>query len=89
LAYLCDLPIEVVERAMHHDKSDQVLVLAKSLDIRWEVARTILSLPGGCLGHAAEEDCAAARASFEKLQVATARRALAYYRFREQTNQKS
>jgi uncharacterized protein (DUF2336 family) len=89
LAYLCDLPIEVVERAMQHDKPDQILVLAKSLDIRWEAARAILSLPGGCLGHAAEEDCAAARASFEKLQVATARRALAYYRLREQTAQKS
>src|SRR5262249_40876100 len=89
LAYLCDLPIDLVERAMRHAKPDQILVLAKSLDIRWEAARAILSLPGGCLGHAPEEDCAAARASFQKLQVATARRALAYYRLREQTTQKS
>ena len=89
LAYLCDLPIDVVERAMQHDKPDQVLVLARSLDIRWEAVRAILSMPGGSFCHAAEEDCATARASFEKLQVATAKRALAYYRLREQTTQKA
>jgi uncharacterized protein (DUF2336 family) len=89
LSYLCDLSIEVVERAMQHEKPDQVLVLTRSVDIRWETVRAILSMPGGCLCHAAEEDCATARASFEKLQVPTAKRALAYYRLREQATQTS
>jgi hypothetical protein len=33
---LTDLPIGAIERAMVHDPGDQILVLAKSIDLSWE-----------------------------------------------------
>jgi hypothetical protein len=41
---LTDLPIGAIERAMVHDPGDQILVLAKSIDLSWKTTRAILML---------------------------------------------
>jgi hypothetical protein len=43
LSLLTDLPIGAIERAMVHDPKDQILVLAKSIDLSWKT-----SVPFSC-----------------------------------------
>jgi len=40
---LTDLPIGAIERAMVYDPKDQILVLAKSIDLSWKT-----SVPFSC-----------------------------------------
>lgn len=47
LSLLTDLPIGAIERAMVHDPGDQILVLAKSIDLSWKTTRAILMLDSG------------------------------------------
>jgi uncharacterized protein (DUF2336 family) len=82
LAVMCDLPIGVIERAIVHDSSEQILVLAKSIGLSWETAKAILLLQAGTRGSSTHEinQCFA---SFAKLQPQTARRVMQFYRLRE------
>ena len=43
LSLLCSLPVDVVERALVHNK-EMVLILAKALDFQWETAMALLFL---------------------------------------------
>ena len=44
LAMLCDLPIEVVERAMVQDRPESVLIIAKAIGITWPTVKLVLKL---------------------------------------------
>ena len=84
LSLLCDLPIGAIERALVQDHSDQVLVLAKSIDLSWSTTKAILLVTTatktkGRSPHEFEQ----CLASFKKLKSATARTAIQFYRLRE------
>jgi uncharacterized protein (DUF2336 family) len=76
LSLLTDLPIGAIERAMVHDPGDQILVLAKSIDLSWKTTRAILMLDSGV--NAAEYVD-----RYKKLRLETARSAIQFYRLRE------
>jgi uncharacterized protein (DUF2336 family) len=80
LSLLSDMPIGAIERTLVHDDRDQVLLLAKSLDLSWDTTKAILLIRtktnsthefGQCLS------------SFKKLKPETARTAIRFYRLRE------
>jgi uncharacterized protein (DUF2336 family) len=84
LSLLMDLPIGAIERTLVHDRSDQVLVLAKSIGLSWETTKAILlvqtmtRIKGGSIHEL--EQCFA---NFMKLKSETARTAMQFYRLRE------
>lgn len=73
---LTDLPIGAIERTMVHDPGDQILVLAKSIDLSWKTTCAILMLDSGI--NAAEYVD-----RYKKLRPETARLAIQFYRLRE------
>jgi uncharacterized protein (DUF2336 family) len=84
LALLSDLPIGVIERTLVHDHSDQVLVLARSIDLSWDTTKVILVMQStsGTKSRSTHEveHCLV---SFNKLKPATAQTAIKFYRLRE------
>jgi uncharacterized protein (DUF2336 family) len=82
LSLLADLPIGAIERALVHDTGDQILVLAKSIDLSWRATNAILLLQGGATYRAngvSDKDLD----RFKKLKPETARSAIQFYRLRE------
>jgi uncharacterized protein (DUF2336 family) len=82
LSLMADLPIGMIERAISHRKTEQILVLAKAIGLGWECARALLLLQAGVNSSSTPEldQCCA---TFTRLQQDTARKALAFYRLRE------
>jgi len=83
LSLMCDLPIGLVERAFEQNWSEQLLVLAKSIDLSWGTTKTILLLQANSEG-GGEPQLDQNFASFTRLQADTAKRAVQFYRLREQ-----
>jgi uncharacterized protein (DUF2336 family) len=80
LSLLSDLPIGAIERALVHDHTDQMLVLAKSIDLSWDTTNAILLMQTkGRSSHDFEQYLA----NFKKLKPETARTAIQFYRLRE------
>jgi uncharacterized protein (DUF2336 family) len=81
LSLLCDLPIGLVERAVAQDEPEQVLIIAKSLDLAWETLKAILCLRPDRAGLRNERlnNCLA---SYLRLKPRTAQAALQFYRLR-------
>lgn len=88
LSIMCNLPIGLIERALVQSESEQLLVLAKAIDLSWETAKALLILQAG-RGGLAKEWLDRCFASFFRLQPKTARAALQFYRLREQADHKS
>lgn len=88
LSLMCDLPIGLIERALVQSEPEQLLVLAKAIDLSWETTKAVLILHAGRSGVAKErlDQCFA---SYFRLQPKTARTALQFYRLREQANRSS
>jgi uncharacterized protein (DUF2336 family) len=84
LSLLCDLPIGLVERAMVHDKCDQLLVLAKSIDLSFDTVKAIASIRAGG-NDGVGPDIRQAAMSYGRLRPETARKVIRYYRLRERT----
>jgi uncharacterized protein (DUF2336 family) len=82
LSIMTDLSIGVIERALVNDRPEQVLVLAKAIGLTWDTTRLILLLQGGPSGRP-RHDLDACRGTFERLQTATATKAIHFYRLRE------
>jgi uncharacterized protein (DUF2336 family) len=88
LAFMCDVPIGAVERALVHDHSDQLLVLSKSIGLTWPTAKAVLGVRGKSERGSAEnfEHC---HGTYSRLKIDTAKTAIKFYRLREQaTNPK-
>jgi uncharacterized protein (DUF2336 family) len=85
LSTLCDLPIGLIERALAQNEPEQLLVLAKAIDLSWETTKAILILHAG-RGGVAKERLDQCFASFFRLQPKSARTALQFYRLREKAN---
>ncbi|SHK00666.1 Uncharacterized conserved protein, DUF2336 family [Bradyrhizobium lablabi] len=85
LSLMSNLPIGAIERALARSEPDQLLVLAKAIDLSWETTKAILTLQAG-RGGLAKEWLDRCFASFFKLQPKTARTALQFYRLRERAS---
>ena len=83
LSLLCDLPIGFVERGLVQERSDLVLIFAKSLGLDWETARVILTLGAG-ESRPSSKDIEEIHTNFQKLRPETAQKAIRFYRLREQ-----
>ena len=83
LSIMCDLPIGLVERAFVQNWSEQLLVLAKAIDLSWGTTKTILLLQSGTKETSTPE-LEQYFASFTRLQPETAKKAVQFYRLREQ-----
>jgi len=87
LSLMCDLPFGLVERVLVQAQTQQVLVLAKAINLSWETAKTLLLLHAGVNGSSREQldQC---MQSYLRLQPKTAQTALQFYRMREKANRK-
>jgi len=83
LSVMADVPIGVVERAIASKRTEQILVLAKAIGIAWETTKGILLLQAGAHVSSTEEldQCCT---TFMRLRPETAKKALQFYRLREQ-----
>jgi len=81
LSLMCDLPIGLIERAIVQDRSEQILVLSKATGLDWRTTKEILQMQvdSGC-----RHDLDQCFASFAKLQPETAKKAMRFYRMREE-----
>jgi uncharacterized protein (DUF2336 family) len=81
LSLLTELPIGAIERALVHDTGDQLLVLAKSINLNWKTTRAILAVRSGAGGEFPEYF-----ERFNRLRPETARAAIQFYRLRERAS---
>ncbi|HEX2654979.1 MAG TPA: DUF2336 domain-containing protein [Xanthobacteraceae bacterium] len=82
LALMCGLPTEVVERAVLDERPDMVLILAKAAGYCWATTKLILMLRTS-YGGPSKQELERALSSFDRLQVATAQRAVRFYQARQ------
>jgi len=82
LALMCDLPVGVVERAFVQNQTEQIVVLARALEISWATTMKLLLLHAGVNG-SSRQQLDVTFANFFRLQPKTARTALQFYRMRE------
>ena len=80
LSVMSDLPTGLIERAIANEQPEQILVLAKAIDLTWATTREILLLKAGGRSPDDLERCGA---TFARLQIATAKQAVGFYRLRE------
>lgn len=81
LTLICGVENDIVERALLAPGSDILIILAKLAGFSWATAKTILLLKAADRG-LSEQDLEHATASFQRLQSATARHVLGFYRSR-------
>ncbi|MGB9117871.1 DUF2336 domain-containing protein [Bradyrhizobium sp.] len=88
LSLMCDLPIGLVERAFVQNQTEQILVLARAIDISWVTTVALLLLHAGVNGSSRQQldQCFT---NFSRLQPKTARTALQFYRMREKASRSS
>ena len=85
LTLLCGVESDIVERALLASGSDIMVILAKLAGFSWPTAKTILLLKSSD-GSQATLDLTHAQASFERLEIGTARHVLGFYHKRAATN---
>ncbi|MGJ5179403.1 DUF2336 domain-containing protein [Bradyrhizobium oligotrophicum] len=82
LSLMCRLPLDVVERAFVRKQPDQLLVLAKALDLSWVTTTTLLFMQASASG-TARPQLDQHLASFTQMQPRTAQSMLQSYRTRQ------
>jgi uncharacterized protein (DUF2336 family) len=85
LSLLCDVEVDVVERAMLDPGAEVALILAKFANLSWTTAKTILLLQSSERSMSAQ-DLDQAMSNFSRLQPETARRVLGFYRTRRKSS---
>jgi uncharacterized protein (DUF2336 family) len=82
LSIIGDVPVGLVERAITSQRSEQILVFAKSIGLGWETAHAILLLQARTNGSSTYEpdQCCA---TFERLRADMAKKAIQFLRLRE------
>jgi hypothetical protein len=81
LAIVCDMPADVVERALTDQNSEMVLILAKVGGLSPASTRAVLALRGSERG-SSSQDIERALDNYDRLPVDTARRVLGFFRDR-------
>jgi uncharacterized protein (DUF2336 family) len=82
LAAMCAVPFELIDRLMHSDRSDALLVPCKAAGLGWNAVRAMLEIKGAG-GSVSESDLSNAAAEFNKLTHATAGRVLRFWQVRQ------
>lgn len=82
LSLMCDLPLGLIERTFVQNQTEQIVVLARALDISWGTTLKLLLLHAGVNG-SSRQQLDVTFANFFRLQPATAQTALKFYRMRE------
>ena len=85
LSLMCGLPVGLIERALVQSEPEQLLLLAKAIDLSWETVKAMLALQAG-RGGLANNRMDQNFAYFFRLQPKTARAALEFYRLRERAH---
>jgi uncharacterized protein (DUF2336 family) len=85
LSLMCDLPVGLVERAFVQNQTEQILVLARAINISWATTEKLLLLHAGVNG-SSRQQLDLCLISFSRLQPKTAQTALQFYRMREKAN---
>jgi uncharacterized protein (DUF2336 family) len=85
LSLMCDIPLGAVERAFVQNQTEQIVVLARALDISWATTLKLLLLHAGVNG-SSRQQLDVTFANFFRLQPETARTALKFYRMREKAS---
>lgn len=82
LSLMSDLPIGLIERALVQNQTEQILVLAKAINLSWDTTMALLLMQAGVNGSSRDQldQCFA---SFCRLQAKTAQTAVQFYRMRE------
>jgi uncharacterized protein (DUF2336 family) len=88
LSLMCSLPIELVERAFVQNQTEQIIVLAKAIDLSWVTTVALLLLQAGVNG-STRQQLDRCFAGFCRLQPKTAQTALQFYRMREKANRQT
>lgn len=79
LSLLCDMPLGAVERTLTHAKVDQILVLAKAIELSWNTVQALMWLSPKRSGQQLDQHLS----NFNKLKPETAKAAIKFYRLRE------
>jgi uncharacterized protein (DUF2336 family) len=85
LSLMCDLPLGAVERAFVQNQTEQIVVLARAIDISWAATMKLLLLHAGVNG-TSRAQLDVTFANFFRLRPATAQTALKFYRMREKAS---
>jgi uncharacterized protein (DUF2336 family) len=85
LSLMCDLPIGLVERSFAQNQTEQILVLARAIDISWVTTVALLQLHAG-VHTGTRQQLDQCFIQFSRLQPKTARTALQFYRMREKAS---
>jgi uncharacterized protein (DUF2336 family) len=85
LSLMCDLPVGAVERALVQNQTEQIVVLARAINISWATTIKLLLLHAGVNG-SSRQQLDITFANFFRLQPATAQTALKFYRMREKAS---
>jgi uncharacterized protein (DUF2336 family) len=83
LSLICNLPIDLIERMSVEERSEQIIVIAKAIGLCWETVKAILLLQANAKNDRTFQS-ADAFEIFERLKADTAKKALHFYRLREQ-----
>jgi rRNA processing protein Gar1 len=83
LSLLCDLPIDVVERAMVDENKEIILILAKALDLSWTTTMSLLFL-GAANFRITAGDLETMKSDFARLNVETSNKVLKVFQSRKE-----
>ncbi len=88
LAVLCNLPIDVIERAIAQDRSETILIVAKAVGLSWAAAKAVLLLRAGDRGMSTQalDQC---KKVFDQLNRKTAQEVVEFQRRRQETGSKA
>jgi uncharacterized protein (DUF2336 family) len=85
LATLCDLPIEVVERAMVQVRPEAVMIIAKAIGLSWPTVKAVLKLRAGSRGISVQE-LEGCLGTYSRLKLTTAEQIVTFQRKRARPN---
>ena len=83
LSLLCDLPIDVVERAVVDENKEIILILAKALDLSWTTTMSLLFL-GAANFRITAGDLETMKSDFARLNVETSKKVLKVFQSRKE-----
>jgi uncharacterized protein (DUF2336 family) len=78
LALMAGVPVPVVDRAMHSERSDVILMVARAIGLRWSTTKLILQL-WSSPSSLSVADLQQSLASFEQVSQATARQLMRFH----------
>ncbi|MBV9558672.1 MAG: DUF2336 domain-containing protein [Pseudolabrys sp.] len=84
LSTMCAVPVDVVDRLMGGERSDPVLILARSAGFSWDTVSAVINARPGSRGTSTQA-LDVARENFERLSAATAQRVVRFWQVRQGT----